>query len=134
MQEVQELALIHDQLKDQIIAKYGKLDEEVYEKEEAEYWVRRGVTQSIWDMRSSGRIGIGNQELLENIGLNPRAVSKMITTWLSESNCNDLGTAPQEAFLSEVAKVCKNASGERLLRIGISDKLETKHLLLEEEV
>jgi hypothetical protein len=45
MREVVELARLHDSLEEQIRQKHGKLDEEVFEKEEAYYWVRRSFAQ-----------------------------------------------------------------------------------------
>ena len=134
MQEVQELASLHDSLKEQIIAEHGKLDEEVYEKEEFKYWVKRGFAQAMREVRACGRIGAGNQELLEQIGINPTVALKMINAHLKdEDNSMNLSSLGAENFLDEVAVKCQALPTERIMRIGFNPEVQTEHLLIEGE-
>jgi len=132
MQEVQELSAIHDSLRAQIIAEHGKLDEEVYEAEEYRYWVKRAFAQSMREVRECGRIKTGNQELLEQIGINPSVAMKLINAQLaSEADEMNMSSAGVEAFLDRVAEECKALPTEKIMRIGFNPEQITDHLLLE---
>lgn len=133
MREVVELARIHDSLEQQIRKAYGKLDEEVFEKEEAKYWVRRGFAQSLRDIRQSGVIGAGNQELLEQIGLDPSVVKNLLINFLKgrESSLNP-SSLDVEKFLDDCAEAYHSASISRIKNLGLPDSVETEHLMLEQ--
>lgn len=133
MREVVELARLHDALEEKIREKYGKLDEEVFEREEAKYWVRRGFAQSLRDMRQSGIIGAGNQELLEQIGLDPLIVKAVLMDFLkSQQASRNPSSAAIEKFLDDCADAYHEASMERVKRLGLPCEVETEHLMLEE--
>ena len=129
MQEVQELASLHDQLKEQVIEEYGKIDEEVYELEEARYWVKRGFAQAMREVRECGVIKCGNQELLEQIGIDPATALVLIKDYLSSSELSNLSSESTEIFLNEIADKCKELSCDRVKRIGFNPEVITDHLL-----
>jgi len=61
----------------------GKYSEQDVEKLEARYWIRRLAMQSMRDIITTGRIGQGNQEAVENIGINPLMLEKQIIDFLN---------------------------------------------------
>jgi len=133
MREVIELSHLHDSLEAQIREKYGKFDEEVFEKEEAEYWVSRSFTQSLRDIRQHGVITSGQQELLEQIGFDPCVVHRLLVEFLtqhgSDTNPSSEGL---EKFISECSRKYSIAAAEKMKRIGLPPEVETSHLMLEE--
>ena len=134
MQEVQELAAIHDALVSQITEEYGKFDEEVFEKEESRYWVKRGFGQALREVRECGRIKCGNQELLEQIGINPTVALKMIQDHLkTEEQSMNMSSDMVENFLDTVADKGHSLTRERIMRLGFNPEVITDHLLIEGE-
>lgn len=132
MREVVELGHLHDALEKQIRAKYGRLDEEIFEQEEAHYWVRRGFAQSLRDMRQSGVIGAGNQELLEQIGLDPLVIQKILKEYLEGSRgTSNPNSKRLEDFLDKCAETYSQAAGERVKRLGLPQETHSDHLMLE---
>ena len=131
LREVKELERIYDALEKRVREEHGKLDEEVYEKEEARYWVKRAIAQSLWDVRASGRIGAGNQELLEQIGLNPRQVLVTLIQY-DQENPKSHTTEEWEQFLEASADAYEKESVEKVKRQGLPFNIETGHLLIEE--
>ena len=132
MREVVELGHLHDALEKQIRDKHGKLDEEVFELEEADYWVRRGFAQSLRDVRQSGVIGAGNQELLEQIGLDPLTVQSILKEYVTVARgCSNPNSEHLEKFLDECANAYSKAAGERAKRLGFPQEIHSDHLMLE---
>ena len=70
MKDVLELGDLYDQMKE----KHGNFSETDIEHEETKSHLRRSIVQSLRDVRQSGRISKGEQEYMEQIGVN---VSKM---------------------------------------------------------
>ena len=131
MREVVALAEMHDKIKLEILNKYGKLDEEVFELEEAKYWVRRSFDQCLRDIRHQGAIGSGNQELLEQIGLNPSAVIALLTSYLNgEGEKPAMSGSGLHKFLDECADEYYPASKERLKLIGLPTEINKDVLVL----
>lgn len=132
--DVEELGALHDNLVEQIKAKHGgRFDEEVFELEESEYWVRRAFSQSLRDIRQSGTITKGEQELLEQIGLNPSAVQNMLREWLSGPEIqNTVNIAVQEKFLEDCVTAYKQASHDVMLRKGLPTEALRETLLIDE--
>lgn len=105
MREVTELAQLYQQLYSQIEARHGRVDETTLEAEEAEYWVKRLIRQSLRDIRAHGAINTGNQEALECIGLDPAQVQRMCIEWLGETHdSQDIGGVKIASFLDACAK------------------------------
>jgi len=134
MREVMELTRLHDSLEKQIREKYGKFDEEVFEIEEAKYWVKRGIAQSLRDVRQFGVITVGNQELLEQIGLDPLPIQRMLKQYLEHnSEVTFVGSDSIEKLLNDCADHYYQASIEKTKRLGFPLDIETNHLMLEVE-
>lgn len=70
MKDVLELGDLYEQMK----AKHGGFNETDIENEETKSHLRRSIVQSLRDVRQTGRISKGEQEYMEQIGVN---VSKM---------------------------------------------------------
>tara|TARA_R110000824_G_scaffold188231_1_gene369574 strand:+ start:83 stop:895 length:813 start_codon:yes stop_codon:yes gene_type:complete len=95
--------------------------EEDFENAENDYWIRRLVTQSIWDYRAEGRIRIGNQEALEQIGINVTRLSQDVFTFInSELEGKDVTTENMNIFLDECVDKYKGCPDNALQLSGIS--------------
>jgi len=123
------LTNLYKQLKEKIIDKYGKYDEETLELDEKEYWVRRLVAQATRDIRMSGHINTGNQEALEQIGISILPLSKLIKEFLkTEDECGVYTINRLDVFLDECAKMFKDNCDEVLKRRGLLVGIEKKLL------
>ena len=122
IKDILALSDLYSSIEKGIIEKYGKLDEETFEIEEAKYWVMRSFAQSLRDIRQSGVILGGNQELLEQIGLDPFIIQKLLIDYCNETK-NDVSPSSEklETFLRECAEEYYQASMEKMERIGFSD-------------
>ena len=122
IKDILALSDLYSSIEKGIIEKYGKLDEETFEIEEAKYWVMRSFAQSLRDIRQSGVILGGNQELLEQIGLDPFVIHKLLVEYCNETK-NDVSPLSKklETFLCECAEEYYQASMEKMERIGFSD-------------
>lgn len=134
MKDVIELKKLHDSLITQITEEYGKFDEEVFEIEEAKYWVKRIFAQALRDMRQSNSITSGNQEALEQIGLDPLIVQSLLGGFLNEQQQTEnknISSHGIEHFLEECAKEYSPASKDKIKRIGLPCEIDTETLLLD---
>lgn len=123
--DVKELAEIHDSLLVSVEATYGELNNEVFEKDEAKYWIKRSLSQSLRDVRQHGAITKGEQELLEQIGLDPYIILKMLLEFLQNyPDTNDVSSVYLETFLEDSAERFFQASTEKMKRTGVIKKLE----------
>lgn len=131
--DVLELTELHDSLIEQIKEKYGKCDEEVFEIEEARYWVKRSFAQSMRDIRERGSITKGEQTLIEQIGLDPAVVEKLLKDWLGNQDQEkpNISLAPQENFLDQCAEEYSAASADMMRRKGLPELYLKETLLLE---
>ena len=66
-----------------IIDKHGHFDEQVFEAEEREYWIRRTYIQAMQDIRAHGSVSKCEQVAIEQIGLEPLEVEQQIKQHLS---------------------------------------------------
>lgn len=134
MREVIELSRVHDAIEQIVRKKYGKFDESIFEEEEAKYWVQRAFAQSLRDIRQSGVISTGDQELLEQIGLNPVVVRKLLLAFLADTDKNDnLSNKVVDDFLVNCAESYHAASVERIKRYGFPEVSASVSLLLEKD-
>ena len=132
MREVMELTRLHDAIEVQIRDKYGKFDEEIFEMEEAKYWVMRAIDQSLCDVRQSGSILIGNQALLQEIGLDPSVIQTMIQGFLRDGvNESNVSSARIEAFLGQCADKFHEASADSVKRLNLPSDIDTTHMMIE---
>jgi len=144
MKDVVELSKLHDSIVERIKAEYGKADEETFEIDEAKYWVKRSFAQSLRDIRERGCITKGEQELIEQIGLDPLIVDRVLKSYLSEFNntVNSLKESKQEvgassscfeSFLNVCADEFYKAASEKLKRISLPESFDKEDLFLLEE-
>ena len=122
IKDILALSALYSSIEKGIIEKYGKLDEETFEKEEAKYWVMRAFAQSLRDIRQSGVILNGNQELLEQIGLDPSVIHKLLVEYCNETKDDTSPSSEKlEVFLRECAEEYYQTSTGKMERIGFSD-------------
>lgn len=80
MKDVLSLNELYEQIKQSI----GEFDENDIEKEESKAHLKRSVVQCIRDVRQFGSITKGEQEYLEQIGVNPTKMLMTIKAYLQE--------------------------------------------------
>lgn len=105
-------------------------DEEHYELHEVQEHIRLAVNHSVRDVIMTGRINVGTQEYLEQFGLNPLAVLKLIIPYIEENMKED--TVPTintlHKFLDFMAEQFSEEYKKCVGRIGLTELL-TKGLL-----
>jgi hypothetical protein len=105
--------------------KYTSFDEIDFEKEEEEYHIKTAINQSVRCVRQSGRIDLGNQEYLEQCGINPGVAQRAIEGFLHVENvqlkaeCYDSSTTSLYKFLEKCYQDFKGSSKKRLEELGI---------------
>jgi hypothetical protein len=80
MKDVLSMQEIYEQLK----SKVNSFNEEDFEKEETKNHLKRSIVQSIRDVRQSGVISKGEQEYVEQIGVNPSKLQRIIQKYVKE--------------------------------------------------
>ena len=106
---------------------YNGFDEIDFEKEEEEYHIKTAIIQSIRVVRMTSRIDQGNQEYLEQCGINPAIAEKKITGYLiveQESireNKYDKTTRSLYDFLEQCYQDYKGLSKKRLEKLGVKN-------------
>jgi len=119
IKDILALVTLYSSIEKGIIKKYGKLDEETFEIEEAKYWVMRSFAQSLRDIRHTSVISAGNQELLEQIGLDPFVIHKLLGGYCKETkDAVSPSSEKLETFLHECAEEYYQASIGKMKRIG----------------
>jgi len=99
MKDVLTLSNLYDDLKE----KYSDYNEEDFEKEEARSHLKRSLVQCLRDVRQSGRITKGEQEYLEQIGVNPGKITLDMLAFLDyEQKIDDYTVRPMYEFLDDM--------------------------------
>lgn len=99
MKDVLALNELFEQLK----AKVNNFSEEDIEREETKAHLKRSLVQSIRDVRQSGSITKGEQEYLEQIGVNPMKVQKLIRAYVqSEEEADEWDTSVLFKFVDSL--------------------------------
>ena len=99
MKDVLTLSNLYDDLKE----KYSDYNEEDFEKEEARSHLKRSLVQCLRDVRQSGRITKGEQEYLEQIGVNPGKITLDMLGYLDyEQKIDDYTVRPMYEFLEDM--------------------------------
>ena len=78
---------------------------EAIEKAEVKYWLTRSFRQSLRDVRESGTITKGEQELLEQLGLDPLTILKEHRDFLSKQNIME----EMDVYLNSMIEKYKDA-------------------------
>jgi len=105
-------------------------DESHYEECEVQEHIKLAIQHAVRDKTMTGRINVGTQEYLEQFGIHPIAVDKLISTYLngeikSESINNIISLY---TFIDFAANQFKNEYKKCLERIGLKS-LVTSNLL-----
>lgn len=101
MKDVLALSELYEQLKDSV----SDFDEEDVEKNESRAHLRRSIVQSIRDVRQSGSITKGEQEYLEQIGVNPSRMQTLIRQYVAEESSKlDWSTDGLYEFVDRITK------------------------------
>lgn len=99
MKDVIILSELYNQLKSQ----YENYTEEDFEREEAKSHLKRSLVQCLRDIRQLGRITKGEQEYLEQIGVNPGKIyHDMINYLAEEERSNDYSIVGMYKFLDDM--------------------------------
>jgi hypothetical protein len=85
MKDILALNDIYEQLK----AKVSNFSEADIEKEESKSHLKRSLVQCIRDVRQSGSISKGEQEYMEQIGVNPMKIQKLIRVYVKSEEESD---------------------------------------------
>lgn len=85
MKDVLALNDLYEQMKD----KFEGFTETDFEREESKSHLKRSVVQCIRDVRQSGSITKGEQEYLEQIGVNPTKMLYLIREYINKEEAKD---------------------------------------------
>lgn len=85
MKDVLALNNLYEQVKKQV----NTFSEADVEKEESKTHLRRSLTQCIRDVRQTGSISKGEQEYMEQIGVNPMKIQKAIRVYVASEENDD---------------------------------------------
>lgn len=115
-------------LHDQLAKKFEGWSEADFEKEEARSHLKRSIMQCLRDVRQYGRICKGEQEFLEQCGLNPTKILIHLTEYVTdiEQNLEGFGSGPLEDFVDEFSKILLPLCDEAALRRGWSNDLNSE--------
>lgn len=92
-----------DELYEQLKKKMNNFTEEDIEKNETKAHLKRSVVQSIRDVRQGGSITKGEQEYLEQIGVNPTKMQNIIREYVKEeAKAERWDTAGLMTFVDEL--------------------------------
>ncbi len=104
---------------------YSSFDEIDFEKEEEEYHIKTAINQSVRCVRQTGRIDLGNQEYLEQCGINPAMVQHEILVFLQteqseiKHNTASKTTRRLYEFIDKMYNKFKGQSEKRIADLGV---------------
>lgn len=124
MKDVLELSDLYQQMK----KKYGAFNEEDVEKEETKSHIRRSMVQSIRDVRQTGRISKGEQEYMEQIGINVGKMEAMMQKYVKDERSDDAPWDTRQLF-----DFVEHVTNELVEKAQV-DKIRMDMLGLEEKV
>lgn len=107
------------EMADYLVKNHGPFSEEQIEAAEAVSHLHRALRQSLRDMRQSGVILAGNQEYLEQIGIDPSAVQVRCAKFLGRPIGADASSIALEEFVSELAENLAPLAVESCKRRGL---------------
>lgn len=106
-------------------------DEHDFEKEEEEYHIKTALLQSMRSVRQMDRIDQGNQEYLEQCGINPSAIELAIQGFLRKEKENsnerpiDFSTTIMNRFVDQVFQDLQGSSSLEADKHGINKLSES---------
>tara|TARA_Y100000310_G_scaffold334575_1_gene414684 strand:- start:2155 stop:2958 length:804 start_codon:yes stop_codon:yes gene_type:complete len=95
LKDILSLQDLYQQLKAQV----GEFDENDVEEAESKAHLQRSLAQSIRDVRQSGAITKGEQEYLEQIGVNPGKVQALIRNYVADEEKEQAPWGTEELML-----------------------------------
>ena len=99
MKDILALNELYEQMKD----KFEGFTEEDFEKEESKSHLKRSVVQCIRDVRQTGSITKGEQEYLEQIGVNPTKMLFLIREYINKEEArNDWDVSGLHKFVAGI--------------------------------
>jgi hypothetical protein len=100
MKDVLALNEIYEQLK----ARISNFTEDDFEREESKSHLKRSLVQCIRDVRQHGVITKGEQEYMENIGVNPSKMQELLRQYVEdEKKSESFCTTALVAFVTNIA-------------------------------
>lgn len=96
--------LAMEKLHDELVAQHGLISEADFEAAEQRSQLVRAFSQALRDIRSTGRISNGNQEYLEQCGVNPTAALRECLEYLKLEQAGGDDVTPLAEFLNRVAE------------------------------
>ena len=133
MKDVLTLSNLYDDLKN----KFSDYTEEDFEKEEARSHLKRSMLQCLRDVRQSGRITKGEQEYLEQIGVNPGKITLDMLAYLEyEQKIEDYTVKPMYEFLDDMCTKLLDQLQVDKVRMelqGLRDHYDSDALFLTDE-
>lgn len=115
-----------------------KWDERDAEEAEIDHHIKQAFRQSHREMVSTGRIGLGNMEYMEQYGIHIQTATKIIADYIiSEEVMIKEGKMPTVnhlyAFLDRMAETFHDAHKDVMARIGIKKLIKDEFLYLEDK-
>jgi len=86
----------------QLQQRVGEVTESDVEKEESKAHLQRSIVQCIRDVRQTGSITKGEQQYLEQIGVNPSKMQRVIRGYVQEEGNGDWSTQPLFTFVNSI--------------------------------
>jgi len=106
-------------LYDQIMERVGEFDEHDAEQNEAKHHIMLSISQSLRDVRETGRIFKGNAEYLEWIGLNVSKIEQDLKAAVEyEKTCNSYDGTYIKDFVNKLADELIEISNKRAEVMG----------------
>ena len=115
-----------------------KWDERDAEEAEIDHHIKQAFRQAHREMVSTGRIGLGNMEYMEQYGIHVQTATKIIADYIiSEEAMIKEGKMPTVnhlyAFLDRMAETFHDAHKDVMARIGIKKLIKDEFLYLEDK-
>jgi len=98
MKDILALNDLYEQLKNKV----SDFSENDYEQEESKNHLKRSIVQCIRDVRQSGSITKGEQEYLEQIGVNPGKMQLLIRQYLQKEIEDSWSTKGLQDFVADI--------------------------------
>jgi hypothetical protein len=128
MKDILELTDLLNQMKEQ----HGDLTEADIEAEETKNHLRRSIVQCLRDVRMTGRISKGEQEYMEQIGVNPAKIEAKMLEYVEweKSDAAPWDTRGLFGFVDELTDMLADKAkvGEiRMQLLGIQEKVNIEN-------
>lgn len=127
---LKDILTLHD-LYNQLKEKLGDITEEDVEREEVYAHLQRSIVQCIRDVRINGAITKGEQQYLEQIGVNPSKMQEVIRAFVSQEKTGEWSTNTLNDFVRQISKELIESEKVHIKRMqsqGFSNEYNTNFL------